>query len=1113
MAVSWTPEQEQAITFRDGAAIVSAAAGSGKTAVLVERVRRMLVDKKAPVPADRMVISTFTNDAAAQLKTKLSKAIDDELAKDPSNKELAEQRIRLEDANISTISSFCLDILRRNSAAAGLQPGFSVLDESEAKLIFARSMTAVLEDFCENGDPQERDMLYDWYAGEDDRRIVTVLTTLYEFSRNIPDPGAFFAGQLALYADPENMSPISEEFTCRLIRYRMNDLVGELEGYLSELQKLTPDTPAAALPEEWDGLLCELKRADDIRTCCELYGRLGDAKLPAPPRKSDKFDNTQIKAVNDKMRDLWKDSLLPYLESFTRRSADAARCEPILGILISLTKKLDEEFSARKLEKGRVDFADIELMTLRLLKGADGEPSDIAKSIAAETDIIIVDEFQDSNEIQYQIFELISDSKKNLFFVGDIKQSIYRFRGADPLVFSRIMKDPDFTVINLNRNFRSCAEVIDSVNGIFLGTMTEQLGDVDYDSSCALVQGSPYSTDSRNRTELIVFGKGKAEENRIAEASYITYRIRKMIAEGFEITENGVKRPCRYGDFAVIMGRYSSNIGIYKAAFERSGIPFDAKSNDDYTDFSEVKHALALLRVIDDPYRDTDLALVLMKEPYLLPAQEMARIKLAGGKKNGSLWTGLIKYARTDARAAHILAEINGYRAFAEENSAARLIRHICDESMLIPAAEAAPEGDKKSRNLHKLIHYAERFTGSESASLYDFITYMESIGNGSIKLDQEKSTARADVVRIMTIHASKGLEFPVCFVSNVTSRALSMPDELICDPKVGIGMKISDTARKLLIKTCLYETVHDETERLGNSEEMRLLYVAATRAKEKLIFTVPFSGGKPDMHYGWVLGSRAVNDDRLIDVFNDPKEADDIKADDEAAEAGSYLLPDFTEYAHIDLVDIPAKVTATQIGVKSVDDFSAERDKMDRFLRMPSFIGKRETSRLTGKKRGDAYHKVMEKLDFGAGVQDVPAILDELCGKGLISDIERLSVDEEDISRFLTSGLCQRAAASGTVRREYPIFCEYDGAELGITDWGDEEKPFIQGIADMFFIEDGEIVLVDYKTNRNITADKLVEEYRGQLAVYADALGKATGMKVKQKLLYSFELGEVEIK
>lgn len=1125
MEMKWTPDQERAITYRGKATIVSAAAGSGKTAVLVERVKRMLLDEEHPVNADELVISTFTQKAAAEMKARLELALDSELAKDPSNARLIDQRMRLNDASISTISSFCLGLLRRYGAQLDIPPDFSVLDESEAKLIFAGALSAVMEDFCENADKKKRGLLYDWYAGETDKRIEDAVSYLYNFSRNIPYSETFFKRRLGIYRGKSEIDPDTRSLLHTYL-YRNVMLNAERIAELAdELETQCTGTPAEGFAGEWH-TLSDIWNGGDERDedgervfteedCAEAYEAAKDIELPAVPRKTKDFDNPYIKAVAAELKDTWKD-LLHYAGLVSRRESDMSACAPVLKILIELVKKLDDEYSARKRARGKVDFSDIELMTLRLLRGKNGAASDTAREISESISEIIVDEFQDSNEIQYEIFRLISKDKKNLYFVGDIKQSIYRFRGADPLVFARLSKSRDFRVIPLNKNFRSCGEVIDAVNGIFTGTMTEQLGDVDYDESCALVEGTDYPRNDAHKAELITFKTARTEDSRKCEAAYIADRIRDMVQSGYTVGKGDSERPCRYGDFAVLMGRYSANIPIYKAALERAGIPFEAKEDGGYTDFTEIRHALALLRVIDDPYRDSDLAAVLMKEPYMLSADEMAKIKLAGGTKRKNLWSGFIEYAKENERAAAILREINGFREFAAENSAERLIRKIMDESMLLPAAEASPDGMKRGANLRKLIHYARSFSDGECAGLYDFLKYMENLTREKINLPQAAGDSGSENrVHVMTIHGSKGLEFPVCFVANLSSTKRPAENSgMVCDPKYGIGMKINDFKHLVTIETQMYDMAAQENERLEMSEEMRLLYVAATRAKEKLVFTAPITGRTtPAMHYGWVLESRAVRNG-LIEVRNYEGYTAGEAASSAAAEEKETVLQPFGEYAYKKFSQIPAKVTATQIGVKSIDDFAEFGDKIDRFLRVPSFLSSGSDAKLTGKKRGDAYHKVMELLDFTCSPSDVAGRIDEMLARGKLTEVERMSVDDADIASFLQSSVCRRAARSGDINREFPIFCEYTptAAESGVSDWSGEEKPFIQGIADMFFVEDGEIVLVDYKTNRGITAEQLAEEYRGQLEIYAHALSEATGMRVKEKLLYSFALGEVPV-
>ena len=433
----------------------------------------------------------------------------------------------------------------------------------------------------------------------------------------------------------------------------------------------------------------------------------------------------------------------------------------------------------------------------------------------------------------------------------------------------------------------------------------------------------------------------------------------------------------------------------------------------------------------------------------------------------------------------------------------------------MIPAVRAGENGKRRDANLRLLIHYAGVFSGGENGQLCDFIKYMENLSSGNVRLAQAKTApGGGGAVKLMTIHGSKGLEFPICIVSNVTSSgSVRETADIVCSP-LGIGMKLIDAQRMLVIDTMTYDAVSSENERLDLSEEMRLLYVAATRAKEKLIFTAPVkSGSKPGMHLGWLLSGEAVRNG-LIGVRNIDSYEPGAVSESTAKTQAEKEPPRFSEYAYSPFTRIPAKVTATQIGVKSVDDLEVYGDSIDRYLRIPSFIRPDGKAKLSGKKRGDAYHKVMELLDFSCASGSARVQIDGMLTRGKLTQTERISIDDGEIDGFLNSELCRRAVNSGDINREYPIFCEYtpEKGEYGVNDWTNEEKPFIQGIADMFFIEDGEIVLVDYKTNTGVSASQLTEEYRGQLAVYAGALEEALGMRVKEKILYSFSLGEIRV-
>ena len=1114
--VEWTDDQKRAIDWDNGAVIVSAAAGSGKTAVLIEHVMQLVMNPEKGINADEIVVSTFTQKAADELRIRLDKALTAALEKEPDNKYLQEQSLRLKDAAISTISSFFLKILRQNSSLVDLSPDFSMLDDAESKLIFSKSLTAVLEDFYETASDEDKDLIYDWYGGENDDTLRALIEKLYYFSRNLISPEEYFDKWLEFCENSENAEADSK----RLLKKHIGGYVADMKRLTDEFSLGAAGTPAedtAKCGEEkvkiWEQFDPEKSSIADTAAKAEAI------EWPPTPRKNAKigFDSSDTiqykKSLNKLFTQIAKDS---DISAFLQIPMERKACAKPLSILISLEKALEKEYSERKREKNKIDFSDLENMTIKLLRDDKGEPTPAAKELARSISVIIVDEFQDSNDVQYEIFRLISRDKKNLYFVGDIKQSIYSFRGANPLVFSSLTKDPDFTVINLKCNFRSNSAVINSVNGIFRGTMTEEVGDVDYDDDCALVQGATYEETEENKTELIIYKGENADSARLIESAGIAARINEMVRSGFKVTDKGSKRPCRYGDFAILLRDYASNAHYYKDALYEAGIPFDAKEEGSYTDFAEVRLAISLLKIIDNPYLDKELAGILMRPPYMFSAQEIAEVKLAGGKRRKNLYTGLTMLSPASPKISAFLKELEGYREFAANNTVEQLMRKIYDESPFVTAINASPDGRRRDANIKLLIRHAAAFSENGSGSLFDFITTMENLANKKIRLEYERPGDKSrNCVKIMTIHKSKGLEFPVCFVANLPKiYSAKESKKLALNRNKGIGMYIIDSKNMLEIPTTAYNEVAAENRRLAISEEMRLLYVAATRAREKLIFTAtayPRSGS--GMFLGWIENSEAMKSGLIERTeIEEEEEACELSEAAQKEEAEAIIKP-FSEYAYKRFSELPTKVTATQIGVKSSQAFSDRGSGFEKFLRSPSFLKDGEEKKLSGKKKGDAYHKVMELLDFSGGEGSAGRQLDGLLSRGKITEAERLSVSDSDIDAFLGSELCERAAKSGNIRREFPIFCEC-GADLwGEEGWSEaEEKPFIQGIADMFFTENDEIVLVDYKTNKNTTPEQLTEEYRGQLMIYSKALTEATGMRVKECLLYAFSLGK-EIK
>ena len=599
--MGWIKEQQDAIDFRSGSVIVSAAAGSGKTAVLVERVIRMLIDEKNKTEADKLVIATYTEKAAAELQTRLQKALTDAISSNPTNSYLRSQRTKLEDASVSTISSFCMKLIRENSAFIdGISPDFSVIDEAEGRLLFIQSLDAVLEKFYADAAEADKALMYDWYGGEDDYELCGAVETVYNLLKKLPQPEKSVAEWQDMYDNP---SAYKDELIGRYEEICIKPSVIEMAELLPRSSDAWDEgcTPCLSARKRRIAILLKVVGESDLFFPMEEDCTIEDAvavEMVPPKRASKNYDNSVQKEAHDALCKTWE-KLIPVINAEIRHEENMSECAPVLKILTELAQKTDAEFSKRKRQKNKIDFADAEILALKLLSDESA-----AKEIRKNISVIIVDEFQDSNDIQYEIFSRLSDNGQNLYFVGDIKQSIYRFRGANPAVFTQVTEDDNFTKIYLNKNFRSSGKVIDSVNGIFEKTMTKELGEVEYDDTAKLVKGAEqYVEDDSGNTELIRVHGSNMTDAREREAAYIADRIHEMVESGFIVTEkDGTRRPCGYSDFAVLMGKYRTNLHLYKKALAKADIPFDAKEDGAFTDYYEIKLILSLLKVIDNPY-------------------------------------------------------------------------------------------------------------------------------------------------------------------------------------------------------------------------------------------------------------------------------------------------------------------------------------------------------------------------------------------------------------------------------------------------------------------------------------------------------------------------------
>jgi ATP-dependent helicase/nuclease subunit A len=1076
----WSDEQLKAInhnTASDGSAIVSAAAGSGKTSMLVERITRMVTDTACKIPADRIVAVTFTNDAAGELKSRLEAAISDVAAdaEHPGDKEwLSQQLISLENAHICTISSFCLGLVRDYTQELGLKPDFAICEGKESAHYSERALSYALEAIYDGVSftPDEKKALRSITGEAGDSKLGNAVLELYGEYVKQPFPERWLAERVALYDEPDEFKKVvAKDAELEIIESAKRSL-----GYIEECR-------AHSYSDSMDRRL----DADEAFARSWLEGERGSLEYGnsnyGSPKDEHKAAKDAIKELRDIYIPLFKDiivaaGLLADFDFVIGRQA------PQMRALAKLFGIYESRFGALKAEANRVDFADAEHYVLRLLQNPD-----IAESLRESFYEIIVDEFQDSNAVQYEIFRGLSRRGRNLFFVGDVKQSIYRFRNADQRVFVSVMNDPGFTVYTLNRNFRSSVEVIDAVNDIFGSTMTAEVGGVDYNADNKLVFGLETPPSQANKAELVMTGN---------EAYYIAHRIKAMRDRG----------DYDYGDFAVLVSGLSTVEEEFSEAFEACGVPYDKQKSGDYAEIPETKTMIALLRVIDCPFGDMELLSILLSPLYNFTVGDIAHIRMNGADK--TLFENL-EASANHTKAAAFLGDYRRWSEYARDSGACKLVGKIYDEGVFNPLVAASGNPGKAMLNVRLLLYYARSLRNLTRDTVAGLVNALGD--SGSARLDEAKFSGEAGArrVKFMTIHAAKGLEFPVCFVARTAARFVLRENygDIITSEKTGVAMRYIIPETRTKCDTLPHNKTKQENKAAAISEEMRKLYVACTRAKEKLILTA--SGKAPkDSYLSWLLRTGIdVISDEAAEAENNPHGAAG-QPPPSRAEIREIIAAIGQEYPREPLTRIPRRVTATQIGVQSAE-FSALEDTQDEptvYPRTPSFMG---DGRLTGKKRGDAYHKLMELLDFGdadyagqiAGLRD------------RFTDEEWSAIEPEKVTMFFNSPLGRRASASPRVCKEYMLCTEISLSELGYPSEYDErfgEKPFVQGIADMFFYEDGKIILVDYKTNRNTTREKLAELYGKQLEIYARAIREMTGDEVAEMWIYSFEEGEMRL-
>ena len=1183
MADILTPEQRAAVENRGRGLLVSAAAGSGTTRVLVERLFSYVEGEGANL--DDFLIITYTRAAAAELRGKIASALSDRLRDDPANPHLQRQLLRVYRADIKTVDAFCTALLRENCHLLGedeqhraLRPDFRVLDEQDAATLRGRVLTRTLDRFYEGIAPGDGGtLLADTLgAGRDDRPLAALVSELYDKVQAQPYPEKWLHEQETRWESvPDSID--DTPYAALLLRQAKQKALHwaalyergaqEMDGDEGLGKSYAPDFRSIA------GALYAFAKAteqgwDDARAALVTYPRITTAR------------KVEDAALKDRMKRLWdngKKSMGKLGELFDASAAESAEdlraMAGAMTALLRLTAEFSRAYAAEKRRRNAADFSDQEHLAIQLLMDGDGAPTELAQSVSERYREIMVDEYQDANEVQNCIFEAVSREGTNLFTVGDVKQSIYRFRLADPTIFldhyntypdAAEAAEGERAKLILSRNFRSRAEVLDAANFVFSNILSEEMGELNYGADEKLYAGAEYPPHEDAAAEFHLLdlprhtGDGETLRASDAEADFVAEYIRKLIDGGFAVTDSETHelRSVREEDIVILMRSPRARLAGYRRAMAARGLRLSAESGEDVFASVEVASVFALLQILDNPRQDVPLIAALRSPLFGFTADDLALLRATD--RAGDFYDALT--ASEDDGAQRFLATLRGLRDAAQTMSVGRLIAYLYDTCNVLGIFGAMSDGAARRENLLAFAALAEKFEESGYRGLFAFVSHVRELRDGGYGVP--KAAQSADGVRIMSIHSSKGLEFPVVILADLAKdfNNMDFTASVLVHPKHGLGPERVDTARRIRYPTAARRAIERVLRRETKSEELRLLYVAMTRAKEKLVMVHSQSGAAkrvgdllsvascPALPEAvdegkclgdWVLlpllcrpeaaplrelagfdaPQLVTTDDTPWQVFvhGATAAAEDVE-EETAPETVAPELPIDPavltwRYPHAAATELSAKLTATQLKGRESDAEIAEHAKLPPRLRSlvrPRFLS--EGMALTGAERGTAIHLVMEHLDFACDGTEaaVRAQIDALRERRLLTPEQAQAADARVIARFLCSDIAARIRRSKQVEREYR-FSLLTAANAYDTRIDPDDQVLLQGVVDCFFEEDGALVVLDFKTDR-ITKEQTAGRaayYAPQLNAYAAALARIMGVPVREKLLYFFQTDE----
>ena len=1164
--MAFSPTKEQALAINEnGSIIVSAAAGSGKTAVLVERVMRLLTDEKSPVMADKLLVVTFTNAAAAELRQRIERRIQEEIKANPDNILLQKQSLLLSGAKISTIDSFCLDFMRENFEVIGINPSFKIADTPTINSLSKTALSQVIGGYFESKDKEFLSLLDFLGDDYDDSILQKTVTSVFDFSRHLPFPKLWLSEILNQYK--AHSTGESDLWINGVL-----DVAKELaeDAYIQSSRALNLLSTSDAALEKYGANFTYFKEISaavfevaNEGKWDEIFSILKDIKAPAVKRLSSDEKTSKIEEAVT-YRDSAKKLIAKISSVVYAQKEDIIKefvyIYPYIFKIIEIVNKYEDAFYSLLNENDLVTFYSAEQTVLDMLvKVENGKlvACDNIDVFSGKFDAILVDEYQDTNTLQDTLFTVLSGGGKNLFCVGDIKQCIYKFRGSNPLNFLHkkssakpidSRNENDMLRIDLGCNFRSRSEICDFINSVFTKLIYTENSGFDYDKDEELVANAefPLNNDIKVENHFLKFDeilnnsenafKTKLEAEACAVADIIESVINK---EPFLRDKNSLRK-AKYSDIAILVRSMRGKDEAFIGALKKRGIPVSVSAAD-ILESDEVNTLISFLKIISNPSDDIALLTVLTSPVVSFSVNELAEIRAE--HKRGNFYSALSFAAKNgNKKATEFISLLGVLRRRSIVVSLDVLIEEIFEETNLLNLYSKNENGDIKRSNLLCIQNLAADYGAVNSQDIQGFLQYFINMENRDFSFSNDSS----DGVKIMSIHKSKGLQFPVCILANLTNKfnEQDLRDSVILSENRGISCVYYNENGEKQDNNILRTLMRHEEKKSLLSEELRIFYVALTRAEEKLITVSTYdnfneeltqknhmlelTNSKPRIEYSlfrknvsyadWLIESLILDGkfDALIGKINDSQIVihNKLKVDEPLINQNSVNTDDMNsaniddlklyysyEYPYKELLDLQAKSSVTDI-VHKADE------KNYRFSARPVFM---QSKGLSSAERGTAMHKVMQMADYVRCKTDLEAVLEELYENLVLSETEFNSLDIDLFKTFFSSELCDRIIRSDFVKREMKFLTEFKAGELleDISEKSKNEEIIVQGAVDLLFAEDGGIVIVDFKSDRNKNENELINAYEKQLIIYAKACEKLLKMPVKELLIYSYSLGK----